>query len=131
MTEFNAALIPQIGHYPGEPLSQLTLPELQRLGGLLDSIQQGKTYPCPGGAGGGYGDIAAGAQVVVTDGDGRVLATTALQGGILNMSGCTFSYSVTVPDSSFYGVTVTHRGTLTYSRQDLAGRGWLVESSLG
>jgi hypothetical protein len=129
--EINAALMPQVGGYPGEPLSDMSIGQLNQLRSMLDSLEQGQTYACPGGAGGGYDDIEAGSQVVITDGNGNVLATTSLQGGVVNTHGCMFTFSVTVPDANFYGVTVTHRGTLTYSQQDLVDSGWQVHASVG
>lgn len=128
--DINGALVVQLGAYPGQPLSQLSGPQLDKLGVLIDSLTKGKTYPCPGGSGGGYDDIVAGAQVVVQDGAGSVLATSSLTGGRVNVKGCTFVFSVDVPDADFYQVTVTHRGALIYSRSDLTGDDWHVAGSL-
>lgn len=84
---------------------------------------------------GGYEDIAEGAQVVVKDGAGSVLATTALGGGTQTVTDpgadCVFEFSVAVPDAEFYSIEVTHRGALTYSRVELEERGWTVSFSLG
>jgi hypothetical protein len=70
---------------------------------------------------GGFSDINGGAQVVVSDDAGKTLAITSLRGGKLT-SGfqCRFLFTVQVPGGlGFYGVTVTHRGTLKESEADL------------
>lgn len=128
--DINGALVTQVGGYPGQPLTSLRLKQLNRIGTMLDALEIGRTYPCPRGAGGGYRDIAAGTRVVVQDGAGNVLATSALTGGRVNMQGCTFSFRLQVPDSEFYQVLVSHRGTLTYSREELQRKGWRISAKL-
>ena len=128
--DINGALITQVGGYPGQPLTTLDMARLNRMGTLIKSLRQGKTYPCPQGAGGGFSDIVAGTQVIVQDGSGAVLATTALTGGRVNMRGCTFDFRIEVPAADFYQVLVSHRGALTYSRDDLARSGWHVSGRL-
>jgi hypothetical protein len=103
---------------------------LDKLGRMLDSLEQGKTYACPGGSGGGFDDVVAGGRVKIQDGDGRVLATSTLEGGLINMRGCTFTFSAEVPDADFYQVTITNRGALTFSRSDLQKSGWKVLARL-
>lgn len=128
--DINGALVTQVGGYPGQPLSEFSMAQLNKMQRLIDSLTHGKTYPCPLGSGGGYSDVAAGGQVTVQDGEGTILATTTLAGGILNSRGCTFSFSTEVPDADFYQVTITHRGALTYSRTDLEANGWKVLAHL-
>jgi hypothetical protein len=128
--DINGALVTQVGGYPGQPLGDLTGQQLDKMGRLLDSLAEGKTYPCPGGSGGGFDDLVAGAQVVVEDGARTVLATSTLTGGVINTRGCTFTFKVQVPDADFYRVTVTHRGTLTYSRNQMVANGWRVTARL-
>ena len=128
--DINGALITQVGGYPGQLLTTLDMASLNRMGTLIKSLRQGKTYPCPQGSGGGFNDIVAGAQVIVQDGNGAVLATTALTGGRVNMHGCTFDFRVEVPVTDFYQVLVSHRGALTYSRDDLERNGWHVSGRL-
>lgn len=124
--DINGALVPQVGGHPGQPLNTFDMSALNRLGILINSLERGRTYPCPGGSGGGYSDIVAGAPVVVEDGAGVVLATTTLSGGQVNMNGCMFTFQVKVPDIPIYRVTVTHRGAMTRSRDDMAAQGWHV-----
>jgi hypothetical protein len=128
--DINGALVTQVGGYPGQPLSSLSGRQLDRMGAMLTSLERGETFPCPEGAGGGYSDIAAGGQVVVKDGAGRVLATTELSGGQVNTRGCTFDFQLEVPDTDFYQVEVTHRGALTFARSDLAANEWHVSARL-
>jgi hypothetical protein len=88
---------------------------------------------------GGYGDLAEGAQVVVSDPEGAVIGTGALEAGVWtsytspsNPSRCSFAFSVAdLPDVAFYSVEVSHRGQVTYSRADLEATSWTVELSLG
>lgn len=71
----------------------------------------------------GYSDIAGGTPVVVADETGKTIAVGQLDTGVpqgsnpsVQASSCDFSFSVTVPDGRpFYSVTVSHRGTQTYS----------------
>lgn len=73
----------------------------------------------------GYDDIGAGAQVVITDQAGTVIGTGSLSGGTMLGSGptrqCQFPFEVTnVPaGKSFYGVSISHRGTLQYTENQL------------
>ena len=84
---------------------------------------------------GGYSDISSGASVTVKDGQGRILATSSLGSGsgtILGIAAvCTFRFKVVVPDSGFYSVEVGHRGSLDFSRDQLASKGWHVDLTLG
>ena len=113
-----------------EPVSDLTGAQLVHLNRLPDTLRTGETYPCARGAGGRYGDVVAGGQVVVQDGEGNTLATTTLTGGLVNTRGCTFAFQAEVSDVDFYGVTVTHRGELTYSRDDMITNEWQVVATL-
>lgn len=126
--DINGALVTRVGGYPGQALSGLTMSQLNKMGSMLDAMKTGRTYACPEGSGGGYEDIARGGQVVIRDGNGSILATTSLLGGTLGVHGCTFAYSAHVPDVPFYEVTVTHRGALTYSKQQLAASRWHIAS---
>jgi hypothetical protein len=96
------------------------------------SATQGRA--CSGS--GGYSDIRSGAQVTVSDGNGKLLATTALTDGKITASNsvngdCMFEFIIKVPDADFYAVEVSHRGQLKYSKNDLEDRGWLLFASLG
>lgn len=79
---------------------------------------------------GGYDDIRQGTQVVVTDESGTVIATGELESGLLVGGHCMFAFTVSsVPSGkSFYGVSVSHRGTLQYKQDQLQSG---VQLSLG
>jgi hypothetical protein len=72
---------------------------------------------------GGYADIFAGTQVVVTDGASRTIALGQLGDGSWNsVNGvCVFDFSVTgVPAGHlFYGIEVSHRGRLQYTAEQM------------
>lgn len=74
---------------------------------------------------GGYKDIHDGASVVVTDASGRTVAVGALKNGTLVGEGmtrtCMFFFNVSsVPAGlSFYGVEVSHRGSIKKAEADL------------
>lgn len=87
---------------------------------------------------GGYSDIVDGAAVTITDQGGTVIATGQLDVGRANVDtatnrpiDCTFTFSVMhVPDGkTFYGVTVSHRGAISYSAAQ--AKGGQVGLSLG
>jgi hypothetical protein len=128
--DIGGALVTQIGGQPGQALSEFEMPALKTFRRLLDSLEQGKTYPCPDGSGGGFSDIVAGGRVTIEDGAGKVLATTTLTGGLIDTRGCTFAFSAQVPDADVYRVAVTDRAGLTFSRSDLEANGWKVLARL-
>ena len=85
---------------------------------------------------GGYDDVREGAQVVVKDGGGKIIASTSLSSGKAARPDytwrCQFDFAIQdVPKADFYQVEVSHRGALTYSRQDMEERGWFVALTLG
>jgi hypothetical protein len=97
---------------------------------------------------GGYGDIAAGLQVVITDNSGAtiglghladdVAATQAANKtsrdlGIYDQGDtCVYDFTLSgLPDSPFYGIAVGRRGVVQFSGSDLAARGWTVSMSMG
>ncbi|MGZ6838894.1 MAG: hypothetical protein ACXVHC_00320, partial [Frankiaceae bacterium] len=83
---------------------------------------------------GGYGDISAGAGVVLTDGSGTTMATTVLSDGVFDGTGCVFSFVLhEVHHASFYRLAVagSNRGQLQYSYADLARGDWSVQLSVG
>jgi hypothetical protein len=70
----------------------------------------------------GYSDISSGAEVKVTGPTGKTLAVAPLTGGTDSATfGCDFKFAVPgVPDGlRLYGVTVSHRGTIDYTRKQL------------
>jgi hypothetical protein len=83
---------------------------------------------------GGYSDINAGAQVVLTDGTGTTMSTTVLSGGEYDGKGCVFAFELhDVRHVDFYRLAIagSNRGQLQYSYADLAGESWSVQLSLG
>lgn len=88
---------------------------------------------------GGYDDIEEGAQVTVKDGDGDLLATADLGPGEVtdednstdSFTQCDLPFTVDVPASDFYVIEVSHRGEISYSREELEKKNWKVELSLG
>jgi hypothetical protein len=81
---------------------------------------------------GGYSDISAGAAVTVRDGEGSMLATSDLDSGEDDGFGCTFPFTVQdVPNAHFYEIEVSHRGSLSYSKDEMQANRWTVDFSLG
>lgn len=94
--------------------------------GSLVLADSGGVQSLPGGScqgKNGYNDIHQGTQVVVTDQAGTVIGTGALESGLLVGGHCMFAFTVpSVPSGkSFYGVSVSHRGTLQYKQAELQG----------
>lgn len=92
----------------------------------------------PGGSCGadvGYDDIREGAQAVVKDGKGTVLAVGRLGAGAVDNSPlhrCEFGFSVpNLAKAEFYVLAVSHRGEQTYTYQELEQRSWHVALTLG
>lgn len=76
----------------------------------------------------GYDDITAGAAVVIGGPTGQV-GIGALGTGVIDAGRCTFSFDVPAPSGlSVYTVTISHRGTQTFTPDELAGG---VRLSLG
>ena len=83
---------------------------------------------------GGYSDLAPGVSVVVYSDTGDVLSTVPLgQGHDLQSNvGCEFTFTVpNLPDASSYSVEVSHRGKLTYTKEQLESNNWTVALSIG
>ena len=98
----------------------------------LNELVAGATIECPEGPGGGYNDIADGADVTVKDGAGDLLGVGALTGGTMTGGGTVFTFTVPgVPDVDFYQVEVSHRGAVTYTKDEMEAAGWVVSFSLG
>lgn len=93
----------------------------------------------------GYDDIDAGADVTVTDESGTVIAVGALgPGEVVSFRAgnfltdfedavrCEFEFMINdVPDAKFYGVEVSDRGELRYSRDELEANAWVIGLQLG
>jgi hypothetical protein len=83
---------------------------------------------------GGYGDINAGAPVVLADGKGTTISTTFLSDGTFDGKGCVFSFVLRdVRHADFYGLAVagSNRGQLQYSYAQMSQNSWSVQLSLG
>jgi hypothetical protein len=71
----------------------------------------------------GYDDIREGTSVVVHDSAGKVIATGELSAGVGEdvitsqiATSCRFAFRVPdVPREKFYGIEVSHRGTVTFT----------------
>lgn len=82
-------------------------------------------YTCHGV--GGYSDITPEATIVIHDPDGKVIATSELgTGESTGFDGgpvpaiCRFTIWVTkVPEQKFYGVEVSHRGTVQFTEEQV------------
>lgn len=70
---------------------------------------------------GGYQDISAGVAVTIGDQTGKTLAVTSLQAGTFGGGGCQFAFSAKVAAATTYTVTISHRGTQTFTPADVAG----------
>jgi hypothetical protein len=72
----------------------------------------------------GFSDIKPGAEVVVSDDTGKTLAIDALGVGAIGniLEECVFPFTVNnVPaGKGFYGVTVSHRGTVKFREAEVA-----------
>ena len=77
---------------------------------------------------GGYDDISAGAAVVIGGPTGQI-GVGALGAGTISNGTCSFDFDVPVPSGlSVYTVTISHRGTQSFTPDQLAGG---VRLSLG
>lgn len=84
----------------------------------------------------GYQDIHPGTPVVFRDGAGTVLARVALGAGAIRMTAgfrddCVYRFSATVPDAPAYQIEVGSRGSVAFSRQELAKAGWRAQLTIG
>lgn len=72
----------------------------------------------------GYTDITAGAPIVIGDQSGTTIATGQLAAGHVQGSGsglrCAFAFDIAAPaGKSFYTITISHRGTQTFSADQI------------
>jgi hypothetical protein len=78
----------------------------------------------------GYSDVGSGTQVMVKNGKGEILATTALGEGHGDDVKCTFSFSFPITEGQDrYVVSVGRRGEFSYSFEQLRRGG--IEIHLG
>jgi hypothetical protein len=82
---------------------------------------------------GGYSDIRLGTNVVLRDGDGKLLATGSLGAGERsNATRCVFIFNLrNVPEVPFYTIEVGSRGDLSYSLEEMIATGWSIDLTLG
>lgn len=91
--------------------------------GLTAAVDMNNTDPLHPVAGdacesaGGYSDITPGAAVTVGGPSGQTLGVGSLAAGVETAGGyCAFSFDVPVPGGqSLYTVTISHRGTQTFT----------------
>jgi hypothetical protein len=133
--DFSSDVLDQVAEDNGYPTVSLSPYDTETLLNdrinFLEAVQAGKPFDCSNDLGGGYADMAQGAGVTVANGSGSVIATSSLGSGTMTSSGCRFAFTVSAPDASFYQITVSHRGALTYSESDLAAKDWTIASTLG
>jgi hypothetical protein len=97
---------------------------------LTDTGEAFSSSSCAGS--GGYSDIRSGTNVVLKDGDGKLLATGSLANPTGSGSKCMFTYTLkNVPDSPFYTIEVGSRGDLSYSLEEMRGMAWSIDLTLG
>lgn len=81
---------------------------------------------------GGYSDIEPGAQIVIKDESGDIIATSRLERDPNSVvGGCTFIFIAEVPDARFYTFTLGRRGDITYSRDEIERMGWAPALGIG
>jgi hypothetical protein len=79
--------------------------------------------------------VDKGSNIVVKDGKGSVIATTALPSGTLGtgrFKPCLFSFTISdLPDADFYVVTIGRRGGPTFKHSELKAANWSMDMTLG
>lgn len=120
------------GERESEQARSSDLPVLRGTMDLYDSDFQYRPRGIRCSGSGGYDDLHSGTQVLVKDGAGKVLAKGNLESGKTGANKyCRFEFTIhDVPASDFYSVAVSHRGELTYSRDELETLGWQVAFEL-
>lgn len=113
------------GKTPLEAVKAAAGPTTYRVTGTVSLARgyDGMTTPC--GGTGGFKDIRAGAQVVISDADGSTVAISRLDAGTVTSGrGCVLPFAVSnVPaGKGFYGVEVSHRGVLRYDEAEISTR---------
>lgn len=92
-----------------------TLELVDTTGGGIEDLGGGAC-----GGTGGYSDITLGAQVVISDDAGQTLTISHLESGAGDVGRCVFEFIADVPaGGGYYGVTVTHRGTVKEPESEL------------
>lgn len=85
---------------------------------LSDGAYDSVGTSCSGS--GGYQDISGGVAVNIGDQSGKTLSVTSLEAGHFGGGGCQFDFSTNVTSSSLYTVTISHRGTQTFTPDAIA-----------
>jgi hypothetical protein len=81
---------------------------------------------------GGYDDVEAGLQVVVSNEANTVIGNGTLSSGEVTGDGCKFTFQVqSVPVAKFYNIEVGRRGKLSYSFDEMRAASWGVSFTLG
>jgi hypothetical protein len=92
---------------------------------------------------GGYNDVGVGMQAVIKDPAGTIIgfatftkvgqSTETEQGPVGRVpTECTFTVLVEdVPDATSYDIEAGDRGSVLFSRSELAANGWVAEMTLG
>lgn len=81
---------------------------------------------------GDFTDIGPGVDVVVRDQANTVIGSAKTTFQAIDKGDCRLGFTVpSVPDASFYWITVAGRNATTYSKADLASKGWAVALTFG
>lgn len=118
---------------PDSLADSLTLPEMREETDRILSERAGE--PCTGASiSPGYGDIGPGADVVVRDEGGDIIATGKLDEGTWaeDQPLCVLPLAAEdVPVAKFYSVEVGQRGEMRYSHDEMEQADFTVELSIG
>lgn len=109
---------------------------------LVDGFEDIKSGSCR--VSDGYDDVDVGANIVIKDGNGKVLGTTDLrmsakhdQADFLTYTEgvggfpCRFAFAMPVPRADFYTITIGRRDGPTTSYADLVADDWTWDLTLG
>jgi hypothetical protein len=108
--------------------------EKHQLTGSIELVDTDQSYDGTCYGFGGYKDLNEGANVVVSDGNGKVLASGTLGGGTASSTyRCNFPITLgsKLPKADFYKVQVSHRGELTYSYDEMQSMNWDLSLTIG
>ena len=120
---------------PGAPLAEQFRRALKAAGPDVEAAERAVVgSDCSGGyPTTGYADIRTGAAVTVSDEAGTTVATTTLGPGKVSELPlrCVFTFTVEVPETTFYRFEVSHRGQIQKSFEEMKADGWKVSLTLG
>ena len=80
---------------------------------------------------GGYDDIKIGTQITVRDQSGTIIGVGELEPIHTEMNKCEFTFTIAVPNVTFYTFEMGRRGEITYTKQELEQADWHVDLVIG